>query len=577
MRGNGGDLFDYDVGQLPAEWQERIRAREARRGQGAGNQETTAALALSSSQPISQPAAPASAAGLSPAPSPRRGNDGGEGGGHPTVALSLFPAAALTEKEQHELEALPSKQQEQAIERHQAIKPATQREWQALPAAQRRTLRRERLMRQLAERAGVGVRTIRRWVSRYDRGGICALADRKRRDEGDTSLMRAQQRYLIVLYDSQEQRSIRECWQLLCLDIDAGGLEGPKPSYGVCKAFLRRHNPAVIKELFREGEKRFYDRHDPWAQRDVSQLPPNYWWMADFWERDVRTRSPQERLHRRWRCVIQDIRSRAWVGWAEGDVPSTQLFKSALGRAINTHGLPGYWDDQGAFQLGHLSIDNGKEFISKEALGKPKRWRFDVAEDKELTGFLGLLGFDTAEPERPSNLHRTQPRNSRGKSYIESSFNLLARFDRRLPGATGNRSHNKPEKLAAEERLHKEYCEGLRPETLLLTDEDAGKALDLFMEWCNWGRRHGATKATPGQIMARGKPHPKPEPAALEILLWYRRQVKVRGDKVTVRFGSVARTFAHDKLLLLSGEMVEVHCDPANPDLALVFHRGRPY
>ena len=498
--------------------------------------------------------------------------------------LSLFPCPGLSKQEQEEAQGLATKQLHQATRRRLALKlfvyddPRKGRqlsdEWKKLIGKHApgigRIENKQGAIVWVARQENVGTRTISRWISRWVDQGLIGLADKGRKDEGRTNLTLEQQRHLLKLYDAPQKRKVKECVELLHLEIDVGMIPGPQPSYSACKRFLKRHNPQIIADLTREGDKYFYDHHEPYAVRDISGIPPNFWWVADFRQVDVRDREGNEHLGREWMCVIQDIASGAWIGWAYGPHPSTQLFKSALRMAIQNWGVPGRWHEDGSWEVGHLSLDNGKEFVAKDAVGNIRRFRLAYSEDDELMGFLEVLGL-----RHPDNLHLCLPNNARGKSWLESSFNHFSRFERRLPGATGNRPHNRPEKLKKEEERHSAFLKGRLPDSPLLKREERRKRTDQFIEVYNWHRRHPERKHIPGQALARVKRGPKPDEAALDILLWYRRRVKAQGDKVSVYFNSVRRTFADDRLLIASGEYVQVHCDPANPDRAIVFQHGK--
>ena len=572
--GRAGKQPDYDIAALPREWQEKIHKTDTRepattpepgssrahQGGGASpglpTANATALVPLNSAQPAQQE----------------------------QKTLSLFPCPGLSKQEQQEARALPTKQLQQATSRRVAIKlfisdeaekgRRLSHEWKKLIGKQApgigRIENKQDAIVWVARQEKVGLRTISRWIRQWIDQGLIGLADKSRKDEGRTKLALEQRRHLLKLYDAPQKRKVKECLELLHLEIEVGMIPGPKPSYSACRRFLKRHNPQIIADFTREGDKFFYDHHEPYAVRDISGISPNFWWVADFQQVDVRDRDANEHLGREWRCVIEDIGSAAWVGHSYGPHPSTQLFKSALRMAIQNWGVPGRWHEDGSWEGGHLSLDNGKEFIAKDAVGNIRHFRLAYSEDDELIGFLEVLGL-----RHPGNLHLCLPNNARGKSWLESSFNRFSRFERRLPGATGNRPHNRPEKLKKEEERHSAFLQGRRPDSPLLKREERRKRTDQFIEVYNWHRRHPERRHIPGQALARVKRSPKPDGAALDILLWYRRRVKAQGDKVSVYFNSVRRTFVDDRLLIASGEYVQVHCDPANPDRALVFQHGK--
>jgi len=582
--GRAGKQPDYDVADLLRDWQEKIQKSN-------GEEPATTPEPGSSRAHQGGGASPGlpttNVAALVPFSSAHEAQQ-------EQKTLSLFPCPGLSKQEQQEARALPTKQLQQATSRRVAIKlfvsddPQKGRrlsdEWKKLIGKQAPGIgpieNKQDTIVWVARQEKVGLRTISRWVRQWIEQGFTGLADKSRKDEGRTKLALEQQRHLLKLYDAPEKRKVKECVELLQLEIEVGMIPGPKPTYSACRRFLKRHNPQIIADLTREGDKFFYDHHEPYAVRDLSGIPPNFWWVADFRQVDVRDRDGNEHLGREWMCVLQDLSSAAWIGWTYGPHPSTQLFKSALRMAIQNWGVAGRWHEDGSWEVGHLSLDNGKEFIAKNAVGNIRRFRLAYSEDEDLMGFLEVLGFRhpgsrTDSELQRHNLHLCLPNNARGKSWLESSFNRFSQFERRLAGATGNRPHNRPEKLKKEEEQHSAFLQGRRPDSPLLKRGERRKRTDQFIEVYNWHRRHLERQHIPGQALARVKRSPKPDEAALDILLWYRRRVKAQGDKVSVYFNSVRRTFTDDRLLIASGEYVQVHCDPANPDRALVFQHGK--
>jgi hypothetical protein len=61
-----------------------------------------------------------------------------------------------------------------------------------------------------------------------------------------------------------------------------------------------------------------------------------------------------------------------------------------------------------------------------------------------------------------------------------------------------------------------------------------------------------------------------PKPGELDLLLWFRKRLRARGDKVSIQYNHRTLVFRAAQLVALTGECeVEVHVDPINVDRAV--------
>ena len=196
-----------------------------------------------------------------------------------------------------------------------------------------------------------------------------------------------------------------------------------------------------------------------------------------------------------------------------------------------------------------------------------------------------------------SEAHYCQVENPNGKALLERFFRNLDAVERTLPGWCGEhsrtgvqdaqdrRAYSRPERLKYEEQLHKEFCEGKRPDTPLLhawlpTSFD-GKTrpglIPFLNEWVEHvyrNRKHsgeGMLLRRPAQVQAAFAGERRiPAVDQLDVLLWHRQSYAVHGDVVAFRFRSRTLHFRNDALLALPGDCeVELHVDPLNVDRAL--------
>jgi hypothetical protein len=220
-------------------------------------------------------------------------------------------------------------------------------------------------------------------------------------------------------------------------------------------------------------------------------------------------------------------------------------------------------------------MDNGKEFTCREVSGDGVRhWAERFTFDDDSKSVFTKLGI---EP------HYCLPKNPNGKSPLERFFQQLDPVERQLPGSTGEkpndgkRAFGRFDRWKHEVKLHRLFCANELPETPLWTVD---QLVQFESRWIASKYRvltklHGLGLhgRTPAQIQAAFKGVRRiPDAAELDLLLWYRRKVKARGDKVSVEYHGRTLVFRSEALLALTGGCeTEVHVDPVNAQRAVAF------
>ena len=401
--------------------------------------------------------------------------------------------------------------------------------------------------------------------------GLEALQDFDRSDKNQIRLKPEFARYLTAAYLGGDEsvkcrkvalerpRSAAECLDLIRLEISSGNLPGPAPSYYQVTRWVRQFIPRIMRDYGRLGEKRALARRGPYIVRSQAHLQVNdvrYW---DFRRLNVRTWIEADgRLYRPFLCAGLDAASRDVV-FNFDLYPSAQLFKSTLRMALLKRGVAREeW------------MDNGKEFVCEEVTGRALRtWsaRFEV--DDECISIFDKLGSDP---------HYCLVENPTGKALLERFFQTFDRWEQKLGGWTGESAGKRPQRLKEEERAHMEFCAGARARTPLLRFDVLFQSLQDVIEYRYRQRKHrGLYGQTPAQVQAAFQGERKiPRAEELDILLWHRRSLTARGDKVSFLYHGRSLTFRSEQLLALPGDcIVEVHVDPINADRALAFANGR--
>jgi len=404
--------------------------------------------------------------------------------------------------------------------------------------------------------------------------GLEALQDFDRSDKNQIRLQPEHAKYLTAAYlggdESVKQRkhalerprSAAECRELIRLEIASGNLPAPSPSYYKITRWVRQFIPRAMRDYGRLGEKRAFARRGPYIARSHGHFQVNdirYW---DFRRLNVRTWIETDGcLYRPFLCAGLDAASRDVV-FNFDLYPSAQLFKSTLRMALLKWGVAREdW------------CDNGKEFTCEEVTGSRgfRTWtaRFEI--DDECTSIFDKLG---SEP------HYCLKYNPTGKADLERFFQTFDRFERTLGGWTGEKAGNRPQRLKEEEREHMEFCAGARARTPLLRFDVLFQFLQEMIEFRYRHRKHTGDSMygrTPAQVQAAFQGERKiPRAEELDILLWHRKSLTARGDKVSFLYHGRSLIFRSEQLLALPGDgVVEVHVDPINADRALAFANGR--
>jgi transposase InsO family protein len=242
------------------------------------------------------------------------------------------------------------------------------------------------------------------------------------------------------IYLDQNRPSATDAYERM-LTIYTRETEGDVTGVPDVSAFRRRLSeiPEAAILLYREGQKAYYDRAEPFLTRSYDCIPAGDQFIADHHPLDFAGRMADGRAGRFWVTAWIDRRSGKLIGRALCERPSTDSVLASFAAAVSAHGCPlEAWMDQ------------GKDFGSKAFAGTTKCERRQARRIRETFG-KGVLDESRVRPlmvELGVEPHFSLPYNARAKA-IERTFGVLARtFSKGWPSYLGHNTLVKPESAA---------------------------------------------------------------------------------------------------------------------------------
>jgi putative transposase len=193
----------------------------------------------------------------------------------------------------------------------------------------------ERTLRSVALEAGIPFRTAQRWVERYRKSGLAALARKGRTDDGGRRVY--SQRILEGIEGLALERPplpITAIYRQVKLFADSIG--ETVPSYPAVHRIVRKL-PTSLLMLAHEGGKAYSESFDLVHRREASA--PNAIWQADHTQLDILILREDGSTARPWLTAVIDDYSRAIAGYYLGFEPPSSLRTSlALRQGIMAQG-----------------------------------------------------------------------------------------------------------------------------------------------------------------------------------------------------------------------------------------------
>jgi putative transposase len=215
-----------------------------------------------------------------------------------------------------ELAALPESLRKLALDRFRLLQPH---------------LEQGRPLRSVAVEARIPFRTAQRWVMRYQRFGLAALARKRRTDTGEYRVVSKKLKEVIEGLALQKPPLPIAALYRQVLQI-AKNLGEKAPSYGTVFNVVRSL-PADLVTLAHEGSKAYSDAFELVHRREADG--PNAIWQADHTPLDILLIGADGKFAKPWLTVILDDYSRAAAGYfLSFENPSVLHTSLALRQAI---------------------------------------------------------------------------------------------------------------------------------------------------------------------------------------------------------------------------------------------------
>ncbi len=210
----------------------------------------------------------------------------------------------------------------------------------------------------VAEKAELSLRTLQRWVSRYQRFGLAGLSRIERADHGKRRRI------------SDEMCRLAEGLALQKPPLGPTAIHGKlrrialaagqtPPGYHTIYNVIRSI-PEPLKTMALDGDKAYREAYDLLHRREAERS--NHIWQADHTQLDLWARRDDGTTARPWLTIIIDDYSRAVAGFAFSfDSPSAIQTSLALRQAI-WRKADAHWTIFGIPEM--LYTDNGSDFTS---------------------------------------------------------------------------------------------------------------------------------------------------------------------------------------------------------------------
>jgi transposase InsO family protein len=385
-----------------------------------------------------------------------------------------------------------------------------------------------------------------RWLERYEQFGLAGLAPQySTRRGGSGASIDGRARDLIeALYLDPRKPSEREVWRML-------PQFGCELNYSLVNRYIRNEIPLSVKVFYRQEEKAYHDRFDPFIPRDYTLFKSMEWAVADHKTFDFIGRIGGRRL-RFYLTLVMDMRSRKMLGWHIDQIPNTLTILRAISMMIDSYGAPL-----------NMLVDNGRDFRSHWLAGdtwKQRRMKLDQESCDLTEGVLGDIG---------CKAHFCNPYRGQSKPVERLFRTVIELFEKHQAGYVGSNTADRPD----ETNLYWGNFNGREklPLETFPTLETVREKFAEFAVWYNAEWKHtgqGMDGRTPDAVFEENAVPRRDIPENIRKFIFTRREIRTPGKNGVTLDGL---DYYNEKIVQYIGRQVEVRRDINNIGRVSIF------
>ena len=307
--------------------------------------------------------------------------------------------------------------------------------------------------------------------------------------------------------------------------------------------------PNSVKVFYREGQKAYHDKFDPYIERDYTLFKAMEWGCGDHHIFDF-VITHEGRIFRPWVTLFMDMRSRTITGWWIDVVPNTLTIMRAFAQSVDRYGL-----------FENMLVDNGKDFRSEWFAGSEWKERRTKPEKETLELIEGVL------QDCKTNVHFATPYRGQSKPVERFFRSVCELFSKTQDFYVGSNTVDAPE----DKKLFWGRINGRDKIEVTYTLEQLRRDFEQFVTWFNSSWQHsgqGMDGKTPNKVFAETFDCKREMPEE------YRKYVFTVREKRVIQRNGVSMdgiSYYNSEMARLIGEKVEVRRDINDIGKAAIF------
>ena len=381
------------------------------------------------------------------------------------------------------------------------------------------------------------------WLAVYQKHGIAGLVpqyDRKRGGAGASFDEKAKEIINSLYLDLRKPSAASVTRDLAQFGYDL--------KYVTVNRYIKEI-PNSVKVFYREGQKAYHDKFDPYIERDYTLFKAMEWGCADHHIFDF-VIMHEGRIFRPWVTLFMDMRSRIITGWWIDVVPNTLTIMRAFSMSVEQYGL-----------FENMLVDNGKDFRSEWFAGSEWKERRTKPEKETLELIAGVL------QDCKTKIHFATPYMGQSKPVERFFRTVCERFSKMQDFYVGSNTVDAPE----DKKLFWGRINGRDKIEVTYTLDQLRRDFAQFVTWFNSSWQHsgqGMDGKTPNAVFAETFDHKRELPEE------YRKYIFTVREKRVIQRNGVSIdgiSYYNPEMVRLIGEKVEVRRDINDIGKAAIF------